>query len=83
MNTNIFLMKLIPGTDGRILDTLAASYDGLIIESFGVGGLPNYGNDSFLNALSDWISAGKLVCMATQVTHEGQRHGGLSGRKSD
>lgn len=64
-------MKLIPGTDGRILDTLAASYDGLIIESFGVGGLPNYGNDSFLNALSDWISAGKLVCMATQVTHEG------------
>lgn len=43
----------------------------LIIESFGVGGLPNYGNDSFLNALSDWISAGKLVCMATQVTHEG------------
>ena len=20
---------------------------------------------------SDWISAGKLVCMATQVTHEG------------
>ncbi len=71
MNTNIFLMKLIPGTDGRILDTLAASYDGLIIESFGVGGLPNYGNDSFLNALSDWISAGKLVCMATQVTHEG------------
>ena len=56
---------------GRILDTLAGSYDGLIIESFSVGVLPNYGNDSFLNALSDWISAGKLVCMATQVTHEG------------
>lgn len=64
MNTNIFLLKLIPGIDGRILNTLASSYDGLIIESFGVGGLPNYGNDSFPNALSDWISAGKLVCMA-------------------
>ena len=70
MNTNIFLLKLIPEIDGRILNTLASSYDGLIIESFGVGGLPNYGNDSFPNALSDWISAGKLVCMATQVTHE-------------
>ena len=67
----VFGGKVIAGTDGRILDTLAGSYDGLIIESFGVGGLPNYGNDSFLNALSDWISAGKLVCMATQVTHEG------------
>ena len=67
----VFGGKVIAGTDGRILDTLADSYDGLIIESFGVGGLPNYGNDSFLNALSDWISSGKLVCMATQVTHEG------------
>ena len=55
-------MKLIPGTDGKILDMLASSYDGLIIESFGVGGLPNYGNDSFLHALSDWMEAGKLVC---------------------
>ena len=71
MNNRIFLMKLIPGTDGKILDMLAPSYDGLIIESFGVGGLPNYGNDSFLLALSDWMEAGKLVCMATQVTHEG------------
>ena len=67
----VFGGKVIAGTDGRILDTLAGSYDGLIIESFSVGVLPNYGNDSFLNALSDWISAGKLVCMATQVTHEG------------
>ena len=50
----VFGGKVIAGTDGRILDTLAGSYDGLIIESF-----------------SDWISAGKLVCMATQVTHEG------------
>lgn len=53
MNTNIFLLKLIPGIDGRILNTLASSYDGLIIESFGVGDLPNYGNGSFPNALSD------------------------------
>ena len=50
----VFGGKVIAGTDGRILDTLAGSYDGLIIESFSVGVLPNYGNDSFLNALSDW-----------------------------
>ena len=83
----VFGGKVIAGTDGRILDTLAGSYDGLIIESFSVGVLPNYGNDSFLNALSDWISAGTLVCMfaavrdwcgaghlavfTTQVPHEG------------
>lgn len=71
MNERIFLLKLIPGIDGKVLDALFASYDALIIESFGVGGLPNYGDDSFLNALGQWIAAGKPVCMATQVTHEG------------
>ncbi|MDO4272895.1 MAG: asparaginase [Eubacteriales bacterium] len=71
MNQRIFLLKLIPGIDGNILDILYDSYDGLILESFGVGGLPNYGDDSFLDALNQWISGGKLVTMATQVTHEG------------
>lgn len=71
MDERIFLLKLIPGIDGKMLDVLFDSYDGLIIESFGVGGLPSYGDDCFLNALERWMSAGKLVCMATQVTHEG------------
>lgn len=71
MNENIFLLKLIPGINGNVLDVLYDSYDGLILESFGVGGLPNYGDNSFLDALNQWISGGKLVAMATQVTHEG------------
>lgn len=75
MNERIFLLKLIPGVDGKILETLAPFYDGLIIESFGVGGLPNYGDDRFMEALEKWISAGKLVTMATQVTREGSDMG--------
>lgn len=71
MDERIFLLKLIPGIDGKMLDVLFDTYDGLIIESFGVGGLPSYGDDRFLNALERWMTAGKLVCMATQVTHEG------------
>ena len=71
MNQKIFLLKLIPGIDGKVLDTLFSSYDGLILESFGVGGLPHYENDDFMEAIGHWIQAGKPVCMATQVTHEG------------
>ena len=67
----IFLLKLIPGIDGKVLDALFPSYSGLIIESFGVGGLPHYENDNFIDAIAHWIEAGKPVCMATQVTHEG------------
>ena len=71
MNSRIFLLKLIPGMDASILDALAPAYDGLIIESFGVGGLPDYGQKEFFSALKRWTEAGKPVCMATQVTHEG------------
>lgn len=71
MNDNIFLLKLIPGMSGKVLDALFDDYDGVIIECFGVGGLPNYGDNSFLKALSRWTEAGKYLVMATQVTHEG------------
>ena len=43
LNDRVFLLKLIPGISGRILEALYDSYDAVIIESFGVGGLPNYG----------------------------------------
>ncbi|MDO5425073.1 MAG: asparaginase [Eubacteriales bacterium] len=71
MNDRIFLLKLIPGVSGKILDLLFDSYDGIIIESFGVGGFPNYGDDSFFEEIKRFVNAGKIVVMATQVTHEG------------
>lgn len=71
MNTRVLLLKLIPGMDGRILNMICAEYDAVIIESFGVGGLPAYGEQSFQDAISRWCQMGKKVIMATQVTHEG------------
>ena len=57
--------------NANILDALFESYDGIIIESFGVGGLPDYGDSSFYKAIERWTNAGKIIVMATQVTHEG------------
>ena len=65
------MLKLIPGISGRILEALYDTYDAVIIEAFGVGGLPNYGDDSFYEMIQKFISSGKIVIMATQVTHEG------------
>ena len=64
-------MKLVPGMSGAILDALINDYAGVIIESFGVGGHPNYGDNSFYDAIERWMKAGKFLVMATQVTHEG------------
>lgn len=71
MDEKIFLLKLIPGLQAEMLAGLAEHYDGLIMESFGVGGLPDYGGQEFEAVLEKWTSAGKLAVMSTQVTHDG------------
>ena len=45
--------------------------DGLVIESFGAGGLPNYENDAFRARLSRFLSLGKTAVLTTQVEREG------------
>ena len=71
LDDRVFLLKLIPGSSGAIIDSLAETIDALIIESFGVGGLPDYGDDEFYQAIRRFVEKGKIVIMATQVTHEG------------
>lgn len=71
MNSNVFLLKLIPGIDGQFLETILERYDGVIIESFGVGGFPDNGDHSFYDAVKKGLENGKIIVMATQVTHEG------------
>lgn len=44
---------------------------GVIIESFGVGGLPSYQSGDFRQSISHWVQLGKTVVMTTQVTNEG------------
>jgi L-asparaginase len=71
LDTSVYLHKLIPGESGEILRLMKDKIDAVIIESFGVGGLPNYGDNSYFDVISEYINAGKIVVMATQVVHEG------------
>lgn len=71
LNANVGLLKLIPSSDALLLDYMANRYDGVIIESFGVGGLPSYESGDFRDAIAHWTFLGKTVVMTTQVTNEG------------
>lgn len=75
LNERVLLLKLTPGMDGAVLNRLFAYYDGVIIEAFGVGGFPEYGERPFFAEIRRWTDAGKIVMMATQVTHEGSDMG--------
>lgn len=71
LNDRIFLMKLIPGMKPDIFDYIKDNYDAVIIESFGVGGVPCDENGSFAKAIHQWAALGKLIVMSTQVPYEG------------
>lgn len=71
LNPNIALLKLIPSMNAAVLDYMAEHYDAVIIESFGVGGLPSYDTGDYHQSIKKWISMGKAVVMTTQVTNEG------------
>ena len=67
LNTRVFLLKLTPGMDPAAFQAAGQLCDGLIIESYGMGGIP----DLYLEELDQLIRQGKTVIMATQVPQEG------------
>ena len=71
VNSSVALMKLIPGTSCDLAAYLLARNDALIIESFGVGGLPTYKAGDYYDAVKAGLDAGKVVVMTTQVENEG------------
>ena len=69
LNTKVALLKLTPGADREMADFLLERNDALIIESFGVGGLPEEGG--FYECLEQWMEKGKTIVLTTQVENEG------------
>ncbi len=71
MNDRIGVLKLVPSMSPDLLDFMAEKYDCVIIEAFGVGGIPKDENNRFTRALARWAEAGKTVVLTTQVPLEG------------
>ena len=71
IDSAVVVIKLIPGMRADIFDYVAEHCRAVIIESFGVGGLPYYENDEFVEKLEVMISRGIRIVITTQVPHEG------------
>nr|WP_308623784.1 asparaginase [uncultured Eisenbergiella sp.] len=74
LNDRVFLLKLTPGMSPLILKDIFAQYDGIIVESFGVGGIPDSLLQEFVRLMQVYGS-GKAVVLTTQVTYEGSNIG--------
>ena len=71
MDKTVCVLKLTPGIKKEMLAFTFANYDGIVLESFGVGGIPEYIIAEFYHQLEQKEHENKLVIMATQVANEG------------
>ena len=71
MEESVYVLKLIPGMKPDVLPYLFEHYDCLVIESFGVGGIPHNLVKVFYDEMEKWVAQGKMVVMTTQVANEG------------
>lgn len=71
LDDRVFVLKMIPGLKPDIFDYLDSHAQGLVIESFGSGGLPDYGDGEFFKRLKHFLSLGKTAVLTTQVEREG------------
>ncbi len=69
INSNVGLVKLFPGMTEEVINFMTDHYDGLIVECFGVGGLPEY--YEFYSHIEQSVKKGTLIVMTTQVPNEG------------
>ena len=71
LDPRVFVLKLTPGIQPGIFDYLAENYRAVIIESFGVGGIPVYDSEAFADKIAMLTEKGVKVIIKTQVAHEG------------
>lgn len=71
LEDRVLLLTLIPGMGAEALRRLRDSYQAVILQSFGVGGLPGGSGGALAQAMGEWMEAGKTIVMMTQVPYEG------------
>ena len=69
MDKAVCVLKLTPGMSPAMLTQAFYQHDGIVIESFGVGGIPIQLREEFYHCIQEFPY--KTVVMATQVENEG------------
>ena len=67
LDPRVFVLKLTPGVTPETFDLLRDHYEALIIETFGIGGIP----DALRGAIFSWVDSGRTLVVTTQVPEEG------------
>ncbi len=69
LNPRVQVLSLAPGVSAAVIEALYPHADALVVEAFGLGGVPSCGGVA--DALLAWADAGKIIVLATQCPLEG------------
>jgi L-asparaginase len=69
--TDVLLLRLYPGLKPEVFDVLANMYKGVVIESYGSGGIPFERRD-LLQKINELVEMGIVVVITTQCLEEGE-----------
>ena len=71
ISTRVGLIKLVPGLDAEVISFYFNRYDAIILESYGVGGIPSGEYYKLHSEIKKWTDKNKILIMTTQVPNEG------------
>ncbi len=67
LDERVIVLKLTPELQPSIFELLKRDYDAVILETFGIGGIP----DMMRDAIFGWVESGRTLVVTTQVPEEG------------
>ena len=69
LDARVGVLKLTPGMDPNVLRMLMPAYDALVVEGFGLGGIPSA--EGYREAIFEWLDSGRMLVAASQAFEEG------------
>jgi L-asparaginase len=69
--TDVLLLRLHPGLKPEMFDALKGLYKGIVIESYGSGGIP-FEERNILEKINELVESGVVVVITTQCLEEGE-----------
>ena len=70
IDNSVFMLMLTPGFNPELLDVIKSKCRGIIIQAYGLGGMPIHGKEALVPKVREWLEEGKVVAVTSQACYE-------------
>lgn len=70
LDNRIFMLMLTPGFNPELLDALKKKTKAIIIQAYGLGGMPINGRETLVPKIKEWLDEGRIVAVTSQACYE-------------